>query len=462
MEYKKDESEYKDDKEGNTKYYVTDEAQQEAPNLTMPTFDQLFYNIPKGGSIAADPEYHNGVIYFPSLDTHIYALDAESGEMIWKFKTGAPTLSTPVVHNGRIYFGSNDNQFYCVDLDGNLVWKKNLGDIIVSYPSAVGDKIFIPAGKIMFCFSENGKEEWRFQTGDGLLIVPKIINEKVFISSYDKNVYALDMQGRLKWKFTAGGPLSSPLIMSGREEVFTIKERSHSKMMYVENPILYMASSDNNLYALTEDGKLIWKFNSGSSFASALAGSKNTIYAGTISGYMFAIDTEGQKKWSFRTGGMVTAAPTIAKEKIYVNSWDGKIYCLSEGGEKIWDFLTGGPIAAESIVVGNKIYFGSADTFFYCLGIDKRSVEWTFQCGFGLPEQLQTKITQVSNAFTEHDKKIFKVWIPEMKKTSIPGAIMQNYNVPVGFDFAGESTYSSSAGHKFGKNYLSKRKPYEK
>src|SRR3989338_4731470 len=337
MDYGEKKSDYKQELvAGSEKYYAPEQSVEKPVIQQTPTFDQLFYNIPKGGSIAAIPEYHDGIIYFPSLDTHIYALDAETGEMIWKFKTGGPAMSAPLVHNGRIYFGSNDNHFYCLDLSGNLIWKKNLGDIIVSYPSAIGDNIFIAAGKTFFCLSENSEEKWRFMTGDGLLIVPKAVNDTIFISSYDKNIYALDMKGILKWKFATGGALSSPLFMSDGKELFSVNRRSHREMPRADNVVLYIASSDNNLYALTEDGKLLWKFNGGSSFATALTGSGDTIYAGNISGYMNAINTGGSRKWSFRTGALVKAAPTIDKEELYVNSWDGKIYCLDEEGGKIW------------------------------------------------------------------------------------------------------------------------------
>ena len=243
------------------------------------------------------------------------------------------------------------------------------------------------------------------------------------------------------------------------------KKRSWDAIPKAENPVLYSASADNNLYALNQKGEIIWKFNCGSSFFTIVTGDNGTVYVGSITGHIYAVDAAtGRQKWNFRTGGMMTGGVALKDDRVYVNSWDQKIYCLSTNGEKLWDFLTGGPIVAEPLIAGNKIYFGSADTFFYCLDAEKRTVEWTFQCGFGMPDILKTKITDIVNTFTDYEKKIFKVWVPETKAAHAGGSSMQNYNLPAGFSFGGEQLYSSSnaGAYKSGSNYLSKRKPYNK
>jgi outer membrane protein assembly factor BamB len=462
MEYKPEQPQYKDAAEKTEEKYYSKEAPHKEERKNSLVFDQIFYNIPKGGSISSVPEFHDGVVYFTSLDTHLYAVDADSGKMIWKFKTGAPIISSPVVHNNRIYFGSNDKNFYCLSLDGRLVWKKYLGDIVISYPTAIADRIFIAAGRQFFCLSEKGEEHWRFVTGDGMFNIPTAVNGLVFISSWDKHIYALDMNGKMQWRFAGGGYFTSPIIFSQDKALVTLSMRSWQDMPFAKDPSLYTASSDNNIYSLNTDGTLRWKFTHGSSFSGIINGDGRTIYDGTIAGYLLAIDAAtGRQKWSFRTGGSITAGVALAHEKIYLASWDQKLYCISNKGENIWDFLTGGPIAGDPIVVKDRIFFGSADTFFYCLNAKKRTVEWTFQCGFGLPDALQSKLVDVSNTLIEHDKKIIKTWVPETVKNKALQANLSGY-MPSDFQFGGEMTYSSNNAYKFDNKYASKRSPYKK
>jgi len=457
MDYSKKKSDYSDE-DRKEKYYSDEKSKEETQkenHSQMPTFGEVFEDVPKGGSISAMPELHNGIVYLPSIDTHVYAINAASGQMIWKFKTGEPVLSTPLVHNGQIYFGSNNGYFYCLDMDGKLKWKKQLGGVIVSYPTAVGEKIFIAAGKTFFCLSEDGKEEWKFVTGGGMIVVPTFVNGLVFIGSYDGHAYALDMGGRLKWKFTAGRPISSPIIFSDNKALFTMAKRSWDKMPEARSPVLYFPSFDNNLYAVDQEGQILWKFNCGTSIPGGISGGDGVIYCGTISGLLYAIDAStGYKKWSFKTGGMITGGVALQDDMIYAVSWNQKLYCLSLQGEKIWDFLTGGPIVADPVTAKDKIYFGSEDTRLYCLNTKNRTVEWTFQCGSGMPKLLKDKVRELTNAFVEYDRKVFKVWTPETITKNSPISTV-DYGSRLGLDktfsYGGSGIYSSTS-------YLDKKK----
>ena len=65
-----------------------------------------------------------GLVYFgSSADDTVYALDAGTGAIRWKFHTAGPVRLAPSYANGRIYFGSDDGQVYCLAADtGALRW----------------------------------------------------------------------------------------------------------------------------------------------------------------------------------------------------------------------------------------------------------------------------------------------------------------------------------------------------
>ena len=50
------------------------------------------------------------VVYVGSKDDHLYALDAETGELVWRYKTGGD-VDSPTVSGGMVYVGSNDDSF---------------------------------------------------------------------------------------------------------------------------------------------------------------------------------------------------------------------------------------------------------------------------------------------------------------------------------------------------------------
>ena len=54
-----------------------------------------------------------GVIYIGS--DGLYALDSQSGYLKWKFKSEGAVLCSPVIRDGVIYFGANDGYLYAVE-----------------------------------------------------------------------------------------------------------------------------------------------------------------------------------------------------------------------------------------------------------------------------------------------------------------------------------------------------------
>src|ERR1019366_4710581 len=104
--------------------------------------------------IASSPAVSNGLVFFAAYDSNFYAVDAATGQLKWKFKTGGERrftarhlhgsqpasesmpdpfdcyLSSPVVWNGGGYFGSGDGNVYALDAaSGALKWKFKTGDV---------------------------------------------------------------------------------------------------------------------------------------------------------------------------------------------------------------------------------------------------------------------------------------------------------------------------------------------
>jgi len=66
----------------------------------------------------------NGVVYFGSwsTDNSVYALNASTGALLWKYKTGLNVKSSPTVTNGVVYVGSDDNNVYALNaINGALL-----------------------------------------------------------------------------------------------------------------------------------------------------------------------------------------------------------------------------------------------------------------------------------------------------------------------------------------------------
>ena len=82
------------------------------------------WDIELGGR-PTPPVMAGGRVYVAVKDRHaVFALDAGSGAVLWRFTAGARVDSPPTIDGGRVLFGCADGHVYCVTADkGVLVWK---------------------------------------------------------------------------------------------------------------------------------------------------------------------------------------------------------------------------------------------------------------------------------------------------------------------------------------------------
>ena len=77
--------------------------------------------VPASGLTRPRAEIHNGptvagdVVYVRSYDGHLYAFDAASGDLLWRFGTREPWGSGPAAAEGLVLFGASDAILYALE-----------------------------------------------------------------------------------------------------------------------------------------------------------------------------------------------------------------------------------------------------------------------------------------------------------------------------------------------------------
>src|SRR5882762_10133813 len=143
------------------------------------------------GRVQGSAAVSNGSVFFGSYDSNFYCLDAATGNLKWKSKTEAERrfaakhlhgaepaaeampdpfdffLSSPVVANDIVYFGSGDTNIYALDAaTGNLKWKFKTGDVVHASPALANGTLFVGSWDSYFYALDatSGQEKWRFKT----------------------------------------------------------------------------------------------------------------------------------------------------------------------------------------------------------------------------------------------------------------------------------------------------------
>jgi outer membrane protein assembly factor BamB len=78
--------------------------------------------------VISAPVVANGRVYVALVDAHqVAALDARSGEVVWRYTANARIDSPPTIHRGLCLFGGRDGWVQCLRAeDGQLVWRRRI------------------------------------------------------------------------------------------------------------------------------------------------------------------------------------------------------------------------------------------------------------------------------------------------------------------------------------------------
>jgi outer membrane protein assembly factor BamB len=235
-----------------------------------------------GGRFIASPLVTDVGIFAPSANNNVYALD-HNGNQLWApFETEDPIWAQPSTDEGCdcIYVASMDHHVYAINAQtGALLWKtEDLGGPVVSSPTVFDDIMVVGtfANEVLAIDLTSKTVKWRFETEDWAWASPIVDEEQVYASDIGGNFYALDREtGEQNWQIEPGGKIvTAPLIAFdtiyfGTSEGLFIgldKEGEIQQNITLENGKLYSgiaASEDLLLVAPSESEELLLGFDQG-------------------------------------------------------------------------------------------------------------------------------------------------------------------------------------------------------
>lgn len=346
------------------------------------------WSFAAGGKIRSTPAVSGGLVYFISFDAKVYALDAKSGEKKWEFVTSGernyeakgihgsvPATQTmpdfwdtyessPAVVDGVVYVGSGDGNMYAIDAaTGALRWKFATGDVVHSSAAVVDGVVYFGSWDANFYAVDaaTGAEKWRFKTGvdenthnqTGIQGSPVVKDGVVYFGCRDSNVYALDAAtGTKKWAYSNNGTWvnCTPLVTDGTVCFVTsipaafivVDAATGAEKIKAAVPFILFSSpamAGGKVYAGCFDGALYsCDLKTGKvQIAYATQASKDhkgDIYnpdGTTNSGSIFRSNDFDEMYFTakkFYDAGAILSSPVVSNGALIVCSADGNMYCF--------------------------------------------------------------------------------------------------------------------------------------
>jgi outer membrane protein assembly factor BamB len=268
---------------------------------------------------ASSPAYYRHRLYIVNLvPGHIVKLDAKTGRVIWKHSLPGRAESSPVVIDRTVYFGCEDGQLFALStISGNVRWATSLGGPIKSAPAYYGSTLYVGdyGGYMNAVNAKTGKIKWQtsslgqgFGTSGQFYSTPAVAFGRVYAGNNDDRVYSFDLKdGTLAWSYSTGGyAYSGPTVSNTR----------HSP------PTVYIGSFDGNVYALdAKDGSVRWSRSAGGQVVGSLSAVGDIVYVSeftnnTTNGFMMK---SGRRVFHYPRG---TYSPVISDgRRIYLTGY---------------------------------------------------------------------------------------------------------------------------------------------
>lgn len=149
--------------------------------------------------VDAHPVLDSGVLYIPSYDGALYALNRKGANVIWRLDTGGS--KTVAVEGQKVYLPSSDGNIYSIQANsGKVLWKFEL-DHGVPTRLAVTERYLIFGSSYQYLYvieKETGKAVYRFNVGynSGFSGAPVFDSKtrRVYFLSGAGNLYAFSLR----------------------------------------------------------------------------------------------------------------------------------------------------------------------------------------------------------------------------------------------------------------------------
>lgn len=131
---------------GNGLVYVDDQFQHHLSAYNTTNGNKSWTYTADAAFYYSSPAIANGVLYAPSNDGIMHALDATTGTQLWSYSATGSIDSSPAVANGVIYFTTTDGYIYALNTQGQQLWSYTVstGEYLdQSSPAVIDGMLFI-------------------------------------------------------------------------------------------------------------------------------------------------------------------------------------------------------------------------------------------------------------------------------------------------------------------------------
>ena len=295
----------------------------------------------------------------------------------WKFQTGKEVTSAPTVVDGVVYCGSTNGSFFALDAEtGQLRWKFSAPYPISGKATVSANLVCIGSGNVLYGLDkQSGQEKWHYAAKSYRPIFsldltdyhrssPVIADGIVYYGDDWGNLNGVDLAtGARVFQFTtaSGRPIRSTPVVSDN--------------------VVYFGDWEGEAYAVSLiDKKLRWTYRLENirpyygAIVSEFVIQDGVLYFGSQHEIFAPLDiTTGRPVWRFVDANKtyLPSTPLIYDGKVIIGStvFTNAVLCLNKG-ETVWSYKAEGifftkPVLDGQVLIINSTNFGKTGYLYF-------------------------------------------------------------------------------------------------
>jgi len=136
-----------------------------------------------------------GIGYAGNHEAEFFAVDLESGEILWRFAEAQGSYMAPPALAGDIVLAANDDhRIYAMDrLTGDLLWSFDARGAVEGGPLVIGETILAATSLgYLHAIDPTGTEIWTLDLGASLVAAPAVAGNTLYLGDKEGFLHALD------------------------------------------------------------------------------------------------------------------------------------------------------------------------------------------------------------------------------------------------------------------------------
>jgi outer membrane protein assembly factor BamB len=381
----------------------------------------------------ATPAVVDGTVFlgggFGSYD--FFALDAVTGRLRWHYQTEDDGPTAAVVAEGCVVFNTESCELEVLTMSGQRIWKKWLGDPLMSMPAVQDGRVFIafPDSRgnrdhYLAAFNlADGQELWRQRIAGEVITAPVLADGCVHVVCLEGSLACFHQAtGRLFWQ-EQNTATSAPLVWRGhyyfsqRKSVVSAGSTQQTESLATKQAAMGTPTADfsgtvRNADYLDHDkrayrsaryaretkldsqvgfgshkghskmeqarmhlGKAhiasIWSYQGSKPFLSG-----ERLYSSMGDTLNCADPISKEVFWKKKIGDLpdadvlddVLTPPSLVNGNAFLGTADGNLICLSTtSGEILWKMRLGEPVLFQPAVAAGRVYATTNSGSLFCL-----------------------------------------------------------------------------------------------